>query len=91
MCQGPWCWAGQVAAETQEGFLEEGPWSITDQQTLGWWEVLSAPSTEAAITHQPCVSPGTSVGPSGEELEGSFDVIEMYLHLNSPGGRADWA
>lgn len=51
MCQNPWCWARQVAAETQEGFLEEGPWSITDQQTLGWWEVLSAPSTEAATSH----------------------------------------
>lgn len=75
MCQGPWCWAGQVAAETQEGFLAERPWSIADQQTLGWWEVLSAPSIEAASSHQLRMSGGTSVRPSGEELEGSFDVI----------------
>lgn len=41
MWQGPWYWAGQNAAETQEGFLEEGPQSITGQQTVGWGEVLA--------------------------------------------------
>lgn len=69
---GPWYWAGQNAAETQEGSLEEGPQSITGQQTVGGGTCcLLYPLRKPQAM---CVS-GHISSAIRELLGGSFDII----------------